>query len=107
MYKKYLKQIGQPESFMSRSSHLRLLDTCVAHPRRSLSGLDPISQRGKNAYDDIVDMLKNHVALQPGEARKVDKLIRQLKESKQYLASDYGLRIKMASKSADHCMNFR
>ena len=77
---------------MSKSTLLRVLDTCSASVRKSLQGLDNFYAQGSNAFDDLCETV-DRIA-EPAESQTWAKETKQtLRDAKQYLRADYKVRL--------------
>ena len=70
----------------SRSTILRILSSCAATGRKPLQGLDYIAGDGGKAFDDLISMVPK---LRSEDRTCINQWQGVLKESKQYIQSDY------------------
>lgn len=77
----------------SKSTMLRILSCCSASVRKSLQGLDYFTAEGGKGIDDLVSIAEK--LGEGGMSKKwVQSTSEQLKRGKQYLKSDFKVRIK-------------
>ena len=87
--KQYLQYCNETDfKPFGSSTMLRILSCCSATVRKSLQGLDYIAAEGAKAFDDLHRMLDRLGEYGVGR-EVVSHYQKSLKESKQYLKSDY------------------
>ncbi|XP_013412388.1 uncharacterized protein LOC106175104 isoform X1 [Lingula anatina] len=90
---------------LGRSTLLNILQVCEASQRKSVAGLDNIAAEGSTAFETL-----ENIVLQLGEQGFSGAWVKEqhsrLRDSKNYLKSDYKLHIKKEDQCADHCISY-
>lgn len=103
MYKSYCSETGFVP--LSDSTLYKILSTCSASKRTSLTGLDNIATDGAAAVDDLIKMCDQLKRL-GSEINTVASLTTALKSLKMYLKSEYKFSLGLSSGCQDHCLKF-
>uniref|UniRef100_A0A914XRL7 Uncharacterized protein n=1 Tax=Plectus sambesii TaxID=2011161 RepID=A0A914XRL7_9BILA len=108
MYERYLDGVyGKGhEKGISRSAMWKILDTCSAHRKKAITGLDEFVANGRDAFDHIYQMLRTMLDRGFEDRDFVEMATKRLKESHQYLEGDYKLHVNLTSRVADHCITY-
>ena len=77
---------------MSKRTQLRVLDVCSASVRTSLQGLDNFSAQGSKAIEDLSEIV-DKIADQAKSQAWAKEMKQTLRSAKQYLRSDYKVRL--------------
>ncbi|KAK3711284.1 hypothetical protein QZH41_015004, partial [Actinostola sp. cb2023] len=89
-YQAYCKETGFTP--FSQATMLRILSACSATVRKSLQGLDYIAADGAKGFEDLCEMI-GRLEERGLDSETVKIWKRTLKEGKQYLKSDYKLKL--------------
>jgi hypothetical protein len=84
---------------LGRTSLLSLVNSCKASTRKSLQGINYFAANAGEAFEQIVQVVKEFHMTPVDEKR----LITNLKRGRQYLKSDYKVHIIKSSPVTDHC----
>lgn len=90
---------------LSDSTLCKILSTCSARKRTSLTGLDNIATDGAAAVDDLIKMCDQLKGL-GSKTNTVASFTTALKSLKMYLKSEYKFSVGLSSGCQDHCLKF-
>ena len=104
-YLEMLRENGDDQYALSRSSLRRILSVCTAQTRKSLQGLDYFTYAGTMGFDTMLEIANKLGEYNQDQAWE-EQIRSRLRYAKQYLKQQYKLHVRLSSPVADHCMMY-
>ncbi|GMS78382.1 hypothetical protein PENTCL1PPCAC_557, partial [Pristionchus entomophagus] len=106
LYKRELELLGETSLLLPESTVKKMIHICKAERRKSLHGVDIIVADAMESFDNseaMIDTMLNEYGMYKSVHAS---LISNMRQSRQYLRTDYLIHAKEFSSYADHCWSY-